>query len=156
MIFVKKIISIFFILISTVSISFAHPGRTDKYGGHYNNLTGTYHYHDGNYSGEYTAPVEEGEIRIDEAEQEQIEEQTTELKVTDTSEEYVKELEKKNQNLEEQIQAKQNTIENLNNKIDEKNKEIHKLENNKKGMWLVFSFILIIIAYISYKIGLNK
>lgn len=152
----KKIISIFFILISIVSISFAHSGRTDGYGGHYNRSTGTYHYHDGSYSGEYTAPVEEGGIRIDEREEEQLEEQTTKLEVADTNEEYVKELEKKNQNLENQIQAKQNTIGKLNNKIDEKDKEIQKLENSKKGMWLVFSFILIFCIYISYKIGLNK
>ena len=28
-------------------IVFAHPGRTDEYGGHYNWKTGEYHYHHG-------------------------------------------------------------------------------------------------------------
>ena len=29
----------------------AHPGRTDRYGGHYNRKTGEYHYHNSGYSG---------------------------------------------------------------------------------------------------------
>lgn len=61
----KKIISIFLILISIVSVSFAHSGRTDKYGGHYDRSTGTYHYHNGGYA----TSVEE-DSSIDEDEQE--------------------------------------------------------------------------------------
>ncbi|MFA5839974.1 MAG: YHYH domain-containing protein [Candidatus Margulisiibacteriota bacterium] len=30
---------------SLAAISFAHSGRTDKYGGHHNRKTGGYHYH---------------------------------------------------------------------------------------------------------------
>ena len=43
---VKKILVIVLLvsLLST-SIVFAHSGRTDKYGGHYNRKTGEYHYH---------------------------------------------------------------------------------------------------------------
>lgn len=44
----KKVVSIIFILICTVStLSYAHSGRTDFNGGHYDNSTGEYHYHHG-------------------------------------------------------------------------------------------------------------
>ena len=33
----------------------AHPGRTDRYGGHYNRKTGEYHYHNSGYSGHSTS-----------------------------------------------------------------------------------------------------
>ena len=33
----------------------AHPGRTDRYGGHYNRKTGEYHYHNSGYSGRSTS-----------------------------------------------------------------------------------------------------
>lgn len=62
----KKVVLIIFVIIALIKpCSLAHSGRTDGYGGHYNRSTGTYHYHTGAYSGEYTAPVEEGGIRID-------------------------------------------------------------------------------------------
>ena len=39
--------TIFYILLMIISIhfSFAHSGRTDSKGGHWNHKTGTYHYH---------------------------------------------------------------------------------------------------------------
>ena len=46
----KKIITaiIFALLTFALSIEvFAHPGRTDSNGGHYNRKTGEYHYHNG-------------------------------------------------------------------------------------------------------------
>lgn len=44
----KKTIAIIILtmLALTLSVS-AHPGKTDKYGGHYDNSTGEYHYHHG-------------------------------------------------------------------------------------------------------------
>ena len=42
----KKLIAI--VLCSSLSVvAFAHPGRTDSNGGHYNHSTGEYHYHHG-------------------------------------------------------------------------------------------------------------
>jgi hypothetical protein len=42
----KKMIAI--VLCSSLSVvAFAHPGRTDSQGGHYNHSTGEYHYHHG-------------------------------------------------------------------------------------------------------------
>ena len=34
-----------FLIISVSTLCYAHPGRTDKNGGHYNHSTGEYHYH---------------------------------------------------------------------------------------------------------------
>lgn len=35
-------------------VAFAHPGRTDSSGGHYNNSTGEYHYHHGEPAHQHT------------------------------------------------------------------------------------------------------
>lgn len=46
--FVFAVVSILLSLILLVPlVSFAHPGRTDSQGGHYNRSTGEYHYHHG-------------------------------------------------------------------------------------------------------------
>lgn len=63
-----RIISLFIIILLLFPVStFAHKGRTDGYGGHYDREKGTYHYHSGEYAGtgEYTAPVERGGVLID-------------------------------------------------------------------------------------------
>ena len=39
------------LLLSSALTADAHPGRTDRYGGHYNRKTGEYHYHNSGYSG---------------------------------------------------------------------------------------------------------
>lgn len=47
----KKIsLVILVVFLSLPLIVFAHPGRTDKNGGHYNRKTGEYHYHNSGYS----------------------------------------------------------------------------------------------------------
>ena len=61
----KIVLIIMSIMLLINTFSLAHSGRTDAYGGHYNHSTGTYHYHSGSYSGEYTGPVEEGGVKID-------------------------------------------------------------------------------------------
>lgn len=45
----KRVISLFVILIMLFSVTtvFAHSGRTDENGGHFNHATGEYHYHHG-------------------------------------------------------------------------------------------------------------
>lgn len=43
----KKILCIFLLLITFSITSYAHSGRTDSKGGHYNRSTGDYHYHHG-------------------------------------------------------------------------------------------------------------
>jgi len=45
----KKHITIFFLTISSLTL-FGHSGRTDRNGGHNDNINGGYHYHNGNAS----------------------------------------------------------------------------------------------------------
>ena len=40
-----KVFTVFAILLFSAVWAWTHSGRTDKYGGHYNRKTGTYHYH---------------------------------------------------------------------------------------------------------------
>lgn len=50
----KKLVSFIMAIVVVTSASagvFAHPGRTDSSGGHYNHATGEYHYHNGGGSG---------------------------------------------------------------------------------------------------------
>lgn len=44
---IQKLVVIIFTLFSILSISYAHSGRTDSEGGHYDRSTGEYHYHHG-------------------------------------------------------------------------------------------------------------
>lgn len=41
----KKILLVLILVVFVCSVAFAHSGRTDKNGGHWNRKTGTYHYH---------------------------------------------------------------------------------------------------------------
>lgn len=43
----KKCIVILLLLFCLTSVAYAHPGRTDEYGGHNETATGEYHYHHG-------------------------------------------------------------------------------------------------------------
>lgn len=49
---IKKIFYILIFIFLLFSYSYAHPGRTDANGGHYNRATGEYHYHTGEYAGQ--------------------------------------------------------------------------------------------------------
>lgn len=55
----KKLVcflSIAVIMLVSVVTAFAHPGRTDSKGGHWNHDTGEYHYHNGEYAGQNNKP----------------------------------------------------------------------------------------------------
>lgn len=112
----KKHAITFFIIIITIffcNFSYAHKGRTDEYGGHYDHSTGTYHYHSGEYAGtgEYTSPIEEGGTLIDE--ENDYEDTTGLLVVNDTSD------------------PQQDKIDSLQQQINEKNEKINQLEDDK-------------------------
>lgn len=115
----KKVIILLFVFISIFNISFAHPGRTDNNGGHYDRSTGEYHYHDGDGSLLQVGTEEEEQEIIDNYET-QIEE------------------------LQEEIRDKDETIVKLNRELDEKDNELSDLENNITS-GIVFGVIIIAI-----------
>lgn len=141
----KKLVLFLMIFLAIANnYSLAHSGRTDEYGGHYDHSTGTYHYHDGSYSGEYTAPVEEGGTRIDNSN-----EQNDELTVNrnDTSKIDSILLE----NVRDEIDRKTESIQKLNNKINEQKKEIQSLKEDKKWLHIIYITIIIIMLIYGYR-----
>lgn len=141
----KKLVLFLMIFLAIANnYSLAHSGRTDEYGGHYDHSAGTYHYHDGSYSGEYTAPVEEGGTRIDNSN-----EQNDGLTVNrnNTSKIESKLLE----NARDEIDRKTESIKELNNKINEQEKEIQSLKEDKKWLHIIYIAIIIIMLIYGYK-----
>lgn len=141
----KKLVLFLMIFLAIANnYSLAHSGRTDGYGGHYNRSTGTYHYHNGSYSGEFTAPVEEGGTRIDNSN-----EQNDELTVNrnDTSKIDSILLE----NARDEIDRKTESIQKLNNEINEQKKEIQSLKEDKKWLHIIYITIIIIMLIYGYR-----
>lgn len=141
----KKLVLFLMIFLAIANnYSLAHSGRTDGYGGHYNRSTGTYHYHNGSYSGEFTAPVEEGGTRIDNSN-----EQNDELTVNrnDTSKIDSILLE----NARDEIDRKTESIQKLNNEINEQKKEIKSLKEDKKWLHIIYITIIIIMLIYGYR-----
>lgn len=138
----QKIILITVLILTFMNtFSLAHQGRTDRYGGHYDHSTGTYHYHNGSYSGEFTAPVEEGGTRIDNS-NEQNDKLTVNRNDTSNIDSILLE------NARDEINRKTESIQELNNKINEQEKEIQSLKEDKR--WLHIIYIAIIIVMLIY------
>lgn len=124
----KKIISIFIISIMiTIQFSYAHPGRTDANGGHYDRSTGEYHYHNENSSYENQLIIEDDD--------------------NDNSSSYHEYVVNR---LSKSIESKQKTIDKLNDEIEELNQ---KVENNK--IWH-FIYIAAIIIFTMYLYGIKN
>lgn len=141
----RKIVVFLILLVMTMSnYTLAHQGRTDGYGGHYNHSTGTYHYHNGSYSGEYTAPVEEGGTRIDNS-NEQNDGLTVNKNDTSNIDSILLE------NARNEIDRKTESIQKLNNKINEQQKEINSLEEDKLWLHIIYIAIIIIMLIYGYK-----
>lgn len=140
----KRIVWLFVIFIIFASISFAHPGRTDSNGGHYDRSTGEYHYHNDGY-------IEESTVDND---------RDGALKLNNTNENYLqKEIDNKQNtinSLQEQMYSKQNTISKLNNTIAKKNEEISKKDTTQKLIWIGFILVFVFGICVSYNIGKNK
>ena len=138
------------------TFSYAHQGKTDEYGGHYNRSIGTYHYHSGEYAGtgEYTAPIEEGGTLIVEEDNSQSETDT--LTVENNNDYLISSQQDKIDNLEQQIYAKEDSIGNLTEQLNEKNEKIEELESNQNSLFIGFAITLIIAIYIAYSIGAEK
>lgn len=145
----KTIIAIFILVISIATLSYAHSGRTDGYGGHYNRSTGTYHYHSGKYAhtGEYTAPIEQGGHLIEEKQTQN----TTTNKNTSSQN-----TTSNTSELEKRIIVKDKRIQELKNDIVYKEKKIKDLENEKTSLWWTFGLAFFIGICISYNVGKNN
>lgn len=136
----KKIVLLFLILMCMFSMCFAHSGRTDEYGGHYDSSTGAYHYHNEGYA----IPPKE-DLKVDEDTKDQDE---NSLVVMDTSNE-IQMLKDRVNTLQSEITYKQNTIGKLNNEI------VSLKDSNNNGR--VFFIVLLIVAIcISYNVGKFK
>ena len=156
----KRILTIFLILISFCSIIYAHSGRTDKYGGHYNRSEGTYHYHSGQYAGtgEYTKPVEEGGVPIGGGliNEEEPVAYSGELVVVNDDNSRVNELEQQVERLKQEITTNEENISELEEENEEKEDVIKKLENQQNGVFVVYVIFYLASIYIAYKVGKDK
>ena len=148
----KRIFCIVIIVISMLTITYAHSGRTDSSGGHYNRSTGEYHYHHGYSAHQHNA---DGSCPYEVTVETNTEPETTqELFVVDTSEENneINELNKKITTLKEQINAKQETISKLNNEIEEKNNEIEQIKDTNDGIHFIYWFVIICMGLAIWKL----
>lgn len=151
----KTIIAIFIIVISIATLSYAHSGRTDSYGGHYNRSEGTYHYHSGKYahSGDYTAPIEEGGHLIEDDDTLRVAEDSPADTITSNN---INTTSSNTNELEKRIIVKDKRIQELKNDIVNKEEKIKDLENEKTGLWWTFGFAFFIGICISYNVGKNN
>lgn len=149
---VKRIFCIIIVAISMFTIAYAHSGRTDSNGGHYDRSTGEYHYHHGYSAHQHNA---DGSCPYEvEVETETEPETTQELLVVDSSEKNneINKLNEKITTLEEQIDAKQQTIGKLNNELDEKFNEIEHLKYDKNTLHFIYWFIIICMGVAIWKL----
>lgn len=141
--FMKRIIPLLIIFISLFTISFAHSGRTDSSGGHYNRSTGEYHYHHGysahqHYNG--ICPYEDNNNDT-----------TSELLIVNDNGEN-----EEISNLENQIYAKETTIGRLNTELKDKNKEIEELKNEQTTWNYIYWFVIICMGISIWRLKKDK
>lgn len=153
----KIILYILIIIILLVPTSFAHKGRTDSNGGHYDSSTKEYHYHHGYSAHQHINGVcPYSDISANGS-------STGQYSFSDINDELLTDLQSENRNLENEIseleekiydyeyeleQTGFNSIEDLDNKVDE-------LESNISNMWFCFFIIVILSIIIFYNIGLK-
>lgn len=136
----KLFISIIAIILFLTTVSFAHKGRTDSEGGHYDSSTGLYHYHHGYPAHQHT----DGKCPYDYNSTSSLFTNTSSIDSAITRIEY---LEKENKNL----------ANNLNSEINKYKEELQKKESTISNLWISFIILDLISIYISYNIGLyNK
>lgn len=143
----KKVILIILLILTFINTyALAHSGRTDSYGGHYNHSTGTYHYHNGSYSGEYTAPVEEGGVRIDE-----VAKDDDELTVNKNDTRDFNAIIDENNRLKTEVEVKRNSLIESQEKVKEQEKQITELEDSKIWIHIIYIVIIILMLLYGYK-----
>lgn len=133
---ILQIVLILFLGLLVTVENFAHSGRTDSNGGHWDYSTGTYHYHN-----------EETNQDLDNEE--------TEMIFTDTTDYtgQIESLKTQVESLEEDVRKKESLIDDLEIELEEKENQVYDLEEEKYTL-LAFVLIMgIIMAIMLYKIG---
>lgn len=144
----KRIVLLFVLFISVVNCSFAHSGRTDSNGGHYDRSTGEYHYHHG-----YSAHQHPNGVCPYESNNSEVVDVTEKvLKVNNDDSRYINGLNEKIKDLESQIYAKENTIESLNKRLADKNKEIEEIKSSQESLnFILWAVIIGLVIYFFVK-----
>lgn len=145
----KKTITLLIIFISMFTVIYAHSGRTDSSGGHYDSSTGEYHYHHGYSAHQHPNGICPYETSSDNG---NIEETTTELQVNLDGTSEINNLKAEIERLNEQIAAKQSSIGKQNNEILEKNSEIEQLKNDKETLHFIYWLVIICMAITTWNL----
>lgn len=134
---------IFICIIMITNISFAHPGRTDSNGGHYDRSTGGYHYHNGGTSTGLN--INDGLIKTDNTDDSKtIIQENNELK------DKMNLLEGKIAIYEDDLkEAGFNSISDMKYKLEEKDSQIN-------SIWTTSIILLVIGVIIAYNIGKSR
>lgn len=164
----RKIILLFLYFISISFIIYAHSGRTDSYGGHYNRSEGTYHYHNGQYAGtgEYTKPVEEGGTKIGSNYLQAYNGDAT-IGTEEDGEDILREYTSQIEELQSELTGKDETISDLKAKlesgnsedkqiIEEKEEKIDELKEQQNTMFWYYIIFYLISIFIAYRVGKDK
>ena len=149
----KKILLLLIVFISIFTLSFAHSGRTDSNGGHYDSSTGEYHYHHGypahQHNADGSCPYETKLVIKDTTENSG----SVEYRISNTEEdEDKKEIER----LEELITDKENSIGKLTEEINDYKIKIEDYESKVDGLHTMYIIIIIIMGIVIYCMHKNK
>ena len=152
-IFITKTILLSFIFIAPI-VSFAHSGKTDSNGGHYDSSTGEYHYHHGYSAHQHNA---DGSCPYETSSDNNDDEILT-IKGTNDDEYYknkTNELQSRVDELESQITSKDFRIAELEEEI-EKSKEENKSQEDLHYIYILIIVIICCISYLKLKSKENK
>lgn len=164
----KRILIMFLCIISFSSVIYAHKGRTDSYGGHYNRSEGTYHYHSGQYAGTgaYTKPVEEGGTKIG-SNYSQTSNEDVIIGTEEDGEDILREYTSQIEELQSELTGKDEIIRDLKAKledgnsedkqiVEEKEKKIDELKEQQNTMFWYYIIFYLISIFIAYRVGKDK
>ncbi len=145
----KKIVVLLIIFMSLFTISFAHSGRTDSNGGHYDRSTGEYHYHHGypahQHNADGSCPYETNSVVENTTE----DSDTGELKINNNSDGIIKIL-------QSQVEEKDNKISELESKIKEKDNKISEIESDKENLHFCYIFAIVMIIAVAFRFYIKK
>lgn len=153
----KKYILITFLLVIIIPIiTFAHKGRTDSSGGHYDYSAKEYHYHHGYSAHQHPNGVCPYETTTSTNILEETSTSTSEeTPTTFSNDNNIQDLQENIKRLEDQISYKQQTIGSLNKEIEEYKKKLEEKSSCSHYITFLFISISIILLYIIYSLNKN-